>query len=167
MQIFRFLFLSLACLVLTIGMMKLTRGDEGGEQDRAVKIARYLESNPLAEDSKELRKWALTWFIDHPELDFSVCTEFLAPLLKSQHPYSSEINLQMVLSSGAFVIENPEKMHDKPEVYLAGLGGSLRVYQALLAADPKAKWRFLDGLVKIGEKGKLPGYIEAKSRSCR
>src|SRR2546422_5199701 len=70
------------------------------ERERVVRISRALESDPLGKDAAELRKWALTWLIDHPELDFNVCTSLLAPLLKSERKYSSEINMQMVISGG-------------------------------------------------------------------
>jgi len=137
------------------------------ERARLVKSASNLERDPLAKEAPELRKWALTWLIDHPELDFNVCTSFLAPLLKSTHRYSAEINQQMVISSGAFVIEHPDQMHANDAVYLAGLQGSLAVYESILGSVPEARLHFLDDLVERRNKGKLPAYIASEKKGCK
>jgi hypothetical protein len=137
------------------------------ERDRLVKVARSLEHDPLGPDAPELRRWALTWLVDHPELDFNVCTAFLAPLLKSDHKYSAEINQQMIVSSGAFVVEHPDQMHVHDAVYLAGLQGSLAVYESILKGAPEARWRFLDDLIDRRNKGSLASYVAAKKKGCQ
>ena len=137
------------------------------ERGKVVQVARSLEREPLGSDATEQRKWVLTWLIDHPELDFNVCTTFLAPLLKSNHRYSAEINQQMIASSGAFVIEHPDKMHDNNAVYLAGLEGSLAVYESILKTVPDARWKFLDDLVERRNNGKLPEYIAKNKQGCK
>jgi len=155
---------------LLLPLSKVLAQDAGppptDERARVVKIARHLERDPIGKEAPELRKWVLTWLIDHPELDFSVCTEFLVPLLKSDHKYSSEINLQMIASGGAFVIEHPDKMHDNDAVYLASLEGSLAVYESILKAVPEARWKFLDDLLVRRDKGTLPEYIAKKKKDC-
>ena len=132
-----------------------------------MRIARYLEAAPVAKDAAELRKWALTWLIDHPELDFNVCTSYLAQLIKSGRPYSSEINLQTIVSSGAYVIEHPDKMHDNEAVNVAGLEGALKVYESLLTDRPDVKWKFLDGLVDRRNQGTLKAYVHEEKGSCK
>jgi hypothetical protein len=91
----------------------------------------------------------------------------LAPLLKSDRKYSAEINQQMIISSGAFVIEHPEQMKVNDAVYLAGLQGSLATYEALVKVAPDAKWKFLDDLVARRDKGELPAYIKSKEKNCK
>jgi hypothetical protein len=137
------------------------------ERAKVVQVARTLERDPIGNDAAEQRKWVLTWLIDHSELDFNVCASLLEPLLRSNHRYSSEINLQMIASSGAFVIEHPDKMHDNAAVYLAGLEGSLAVYESIIKTVPNARWKFLDDLVDRRNKGKLPEYIAKEKQGCK
>lgn len=136
------------------------------DEERLVRAARQLENDPLGSEAAELRSWALTWLIDHPDLDFKVCTTFLKPYLDSGRKYLAEINLQTAISSGAYVVTHPAWKEDRAAVYLAGLTGSLKVYEALAAADASVKWRFMEGLVKEMYSGKLPAYIEKNMAKC-
>ena len=69
------------------------------EEKRMVLASRQLENAPLGADSSELRSWALTWLIDHPDLNFNVCTAFLQPYLDSDRRFMVEINLQFAYTN--------------------------------------------------------------------
>ncbi|HEV7842107.1 MAG TPA: hypothetical protein VGO69_00345 [Pyrinomonadaceae bacterium] len=129
------------------------------ERARAVQLTRALEADPLGKDAKEARRWLLLWLIRVPDIKVTICTDFLAPLYKKDKNNSLDITAQMTFSSAAFMIEHPEQAEDEPAVYLAGLEGSLKAYEALLKAKPKATWPFLDDLIAKRERGELAGYI--------
>lgn len=130
------------------------------ERAQALQLTRALEADPLSKDSKEARKWLLLWLMRVPDISVSVCTDFLSPLYdKKDKNYASDISTQMMFSSAAFVIEHPDQADDEPVVYLAGLEGSLKAYEAILKTRPKAAWPFLDGLIAKRDKGELAAYV--------
>src|SRR5712691_3232337 len=75
------------------------------ERAMAVQLTRGLEADPLASDAKASRRWLTIFFIDVPDIDFTVCASLFGPVLKAKYLYSPEINTQMIYTSGAFVIE--------------------------------------------------------------
>jgi hypothetical protein len=130
------------------------------ERDTAVKAARLLESDPFHKDAKKIREWLTFWLIAVPDIEIELCTHYLGPLAGSKKNYSTEIFGQMMFSSAAFIIEHPEQANDRVAVNLAGLEGSLKVYEAILKAKPKAQWEFLDGLILKRAKGELSAYVQ-------
>jgi hypothetical protein len=81
--------------------------------------------------------------------------------------YSTELEMQPMFSSAAFIIEHPDKAADEPAIYQAGLEGTLKAYEAILKSKPKAKWEFLDELVIRRDKGELNAYVmEVLQNGC-
>ncbi|MDT4966527.1 MAG: hypothetical protein QOJ64_1264 [Acidobacteriota bacterium] len=130
------------------------------ERDTAVKIARLLESDPFHKDAKKAREWFTLWLIHVPDISIELCRDYLGPVLGSKKYYSSEIFVQMMFSSAAFIIEHPDEAKDKTAVNLAGVEGALKAYEAILKTKPKAQWEFLDGLIAKREKGELRAYVQ-------
>jgi len=56
----------------------------------------------------------------------------------SKKNYASELVTQLALASAAFVIEHPDRAKADAEVYQARLDGSLRAYESIVKAKPKA-----------------------------
>jgi len=112
------------------------------DRAKALEIARSLESDPLGKNAKEQRNWMVHWLIDVPDINVKVCGNLLQPLLGANKNYSAEIFTQMVPSSAAFVIANPDRAKDDVAVYTAAVEGSLRTYESILKSKPKAKWPF-------------------------
>ncbi len=131
------------------------------ERAKAVEIARALESDPLGESAKEQRRWITVWLIEVPDISVKMCSNLLGPLIDTKKNYSTEIISQMLASEAAFVIQNPDKVKDDIAVYTAGVEGSLRAYEAILKAKPKAKWPYLDDLIQKREKGELENHVRA------
>ena len=129
------------------------------ERKQAVQIARLLESDPFHEKAKDARRWFTIWLIQVPDISVSLCSDYLSPLYKSDKNYSSEITNQMMFSSVAFMIEHPDQDKDLVAINLAGLEGSLKTYEAILKAKPKAKSAFLDDLILKRDKGELIEYV--------
>src|SRR5664279_2668160 len=114
------------------------------DRGKAVEIARSLEADPLGKQAKEQRNWIVHWLIDVPDVNVKVCSNLLGPLMESNKNYSPEIFTQLVPSSAAFVITNPDRAKDDVAVYTAALEGALRTYESIVKVKPKAKWPFLD-----------------------
>jgi hypothetical protein len=160
--------LMLACGVTHQSGLAQNRGPSTAEERRkAVELTRMLETDPFHRDAKEARRWLTRWLIEVPDITVTVCTAFLEPLLKSKENYSTEIVTQMMFSSAAFIIEHPEKAGDERAVYLAGLEGSLRAYEAILKSKPRARWPFLDGLIEKRNEGGLGDYVGQTMVKCR
>jgi hypothetical protein len=165
---FRLLLLSSAPLFLSLVAPAQTRKPSAPEdRAKAVEIARSLESDPLSKNAKEQRNWMVHWLIDVPDINVKVCGNLLQPLLGSNKNYSAEIFTQMVPSSAAFIIANPDRAKDDVAVYAAGVEGSLRTYESILKSKPKAKWPFLDDLIEKRNKGELAEYVRQGAAHCK
>jgi len=138
------------------------------ERSQAVRITRALESDPLSKDAKDQRERLLYWLIQVPDISVTICTDFLSPLLDKKKNYSTELQMQEMFSSAAFIIENPDKAQDQPAIHLAGLEGTLKAYEAILRVKPKAKLEHLDFLLEKRNKGELDDYVaEVMKTGCK
>ncbi|MDA0207132.1 MAG: hypothetical protein O3A53_20930 [Acidobacteria bacterium] len=134
---------------------------------KAVQIAQSLESEPLGKQAKDQRAWLMLWLIEVPDVTVKACSHLLGPLVESKKNYSSELLAQMLGSSAAFIISNPDKSKDDVAVYAAGLKGSLRAYESILKIKPKAGWPFLDDLIEKRTKGELTEFVRQAAVQCK
>ncbi|HKQ91747.1 MAG TPA: hypothetical protein VJZ77_13735 [Blastocatellia bacterium] len=130
------------------------------ERATAVKSARLLETDPFNKDAKKAREWFLKWLIEVPDISVEICTDYLSPLYGKKKNNEAELAIQMTLSSAAFIIENPDKAKDGVAVNLAGVEGTLKMYESILKSKPDAKNDFLDQLIAKRDKGELRAYVE-------
>ena len=131
------------------------------ERATAVKSTRLLETDPFNKDAKKVREWFLKWLIEVPDISVEMCTDYLPPLYgKKSKNNEAELVMQMTFSSAAFIIENPDKAKDKVAVNMAGLEGTLKMYESILKNKPDAKIDFLDQLIAKRDKGELRAYVE-------
>ena len=136
------------------------------ERARAVKIAHELETDPLAKDAKENREWVIQWIIDIPDITVNVCDEYFGAIPKPPKGHMREIVNQMIISMAAFMIEHPDKVKDEQAIATAGLLGSLKAYQAILKAEPDARWPYIDKIVQMRDQGKLDDFVSDMRRKC-
>jgi hypothetical protein len=87
--------------------------------------------------------------------------------LKTKYKYSSNLVVQLTLSSAAFIIEHPDQAGDKVAMYAAGAEGLLKAYAAILKDNPKAKWKALDEAVEKQGQGHLADYVRENSQGCK
>jgi hypothetical membrane protein len=139
------------------------------ERSKVVKLARWLEQNPLAENAPATRQWLQEWIADVPDIRFKMCADLLGHALGDNYSYSREVNQQMLFSGAAFTLERQDKARDDIAVYHAGVEGALRMYQVLVRSKPDAKLAFLDDLVAKRDHDQLVDYVdkEAKERCKR
>lgn len=137
------------------------------ERAKAVQVARDLESDPLGPNAKDERSWITVWLIQVPDISVKFCTDLLEPRPKPESHYAAEISTQMLFSGAAFVIGNPKKAKDQQAVYLAGLEGALKSYEAALKKDPEARWPSVDGIIEKRDQGKLDEYLKQAMKKCK
>ena len=159
--------LVVSCFALVIsGLAQNKRGPSTQqERDTAVKAARLLESEPFHKDAKKTREWFTLWLIEVPDISIEVCSGYLEPLVRSKKNHSSEIFVQAMFSSAAFIIEHADQAQDRVAVNLAGVEGALKIYEAILKEKPKERWEFLDGLIDKREKKELRAYVEEVTKT--
>jgi len=160
----RFNLTLLLALILLLASPTLAQSKRGPstpeERQTAVKAAHLLESDPFNKDAKKTRDWFTLWLIEVPDIHIELCGHYLGPVFGSKKNYDSELFMQTMFSSAAFIIEHPEQANDRVVVNLAGLEGALKAYDAILKAKPKARWEFLDGLIAKRDKGELSAYVQ-------
>ena len=129
------------------------------ERAKVIELTRMLERDPLNENADATRQWLRQWTIEVPEIRFHVCNELLSHGLGENYPYSRKINLQTILSGAVFTIEHQDKARDDVGAYIAGVEGSLRMYEVLAKSRPDARSAFLDGLVAMRDRGQLADHV--------
>jgi hypothetical protein len=137
------------------------------ERKRAVEMATFLEKNPLANEAKDYRGALLYFLVEVPDISVTFCPDVLGESKQLKGDYKSELVGQLMYSQAKFVIENPDKAHDDAAVYLAGVEGVLRTWQAIKAAKPKAKFLLMDELLQKQQTGTLAEYVKAGMKRCK
>jgi hypothetical protein len=137
------------------------------ERTKAVQFARDLEADPLGPNAKEERSWITQWLIQIPDITVKFCTDLLGPRPSPESTYWSGISTQMLYSGAAFIIENPKKKNDLQAIYLAGVEGALKSYEAILKRESQARWPFVDGLIEKRDQGKLGEYVKEAMKKCK
>ena len=123
-----------------------------------------LERDPLHKDADAHRQWLREWTIEVPEIRFHVCNELLSDGLGENYPYAREINLQTTFSGAVFTLENQDKRRDDVGAYIAGVEGSLRMYEVLVRSRPDARSAFLDSLIAMRDRGEFAAHIAAVAK---
>ena len=160
------LFVVILCAAIVAGAQQNRGPSTPEERERFVTIAHKIEADPLNGSLKSDREWALRWLIEVPDVHVNVCTAPLGKFIdEKKYKYSSQIVVQLTLSSGAFVIEHADKADDKDAQYLAGVEGALKAYQSILKGAPNAKSKSLDMLLEKQDKGQLADFVREQAKS--
>jgi hypothetical protein len=97
-----------------------------------------------------------------------MCTEVLGPAYnKEKYRHASEITMQLLLSGGAFVIENPDNAKDDKAQYLAAVEGALKAYQSILREEPEATSKALNDLLQKQSQSTLADFVRESSKKCK
>jgi hypothetical protein len=132
------------------------------ERKQALDIIQRWEADPLNPGLTQEREWVLKWIIEIPDVHVNMCV-FLDKLPKGNKKDSANIVLAQMFSQAAFVLKNPDKQADHLAEYQAGVEGALRVYEALLKANPKDQQPYLDDLIQKREAGTLPQWVKERA----
>lgn len=159
------LLLALFFVIVTLAQQK--RGPSTPEERaKAVQFARDLENKPLGPQAKSEREWLTLWLIEVPDITVEVCPRLLGPEIPDKKKYGTEILSQLMFAEAAFMVENPDKAKDGISVHTAGVGGALKVYQAIRKEHPKAQLRALDEIVARRDKGELQNHVLEAMQYC-
>ena len=160
--------LAAALALFCVPALASARGPStAAERARAVELTRKLERQPLARSSNQDRAWLLQFIVEAPDFEVKGCSGPLDALAKDEEgPYARILYVQSVFGMAAFMFENPKKADDWASVQTAGIESTLRAYQAILKADPDARWKELDRLVAAKSGGKLRKLVEKEMAAC-
>lgn len=157
-----FVLLTLGVILLTtVGFGSQARADDA---EMLIKAAHLLEQQPLGDEAKKTRGWAIEWLSSTDKVTVTLCG-LLVSNLDKKYKYESELFGQYTIGMGAFKLESPDLASDEDAVQEAGIESALKVYEAILAAQPKAKNAFMDGLLAKRENGALAAYL--KENNCK
>lgn len=137
------------------------------ERKRAVEMATFLETKPLAKEAKEYRSVLLLFLAEVPDITIKLCPNVLGESKRLKGNYDSELFGQLAYSQAKFIIENPDKAEDDAAVYLAGVEGVLRTWQAIKAEKPKAKFPLMEELLQKQQAGTLAEHVKAGMKECK
>ena len=156
---------ALAAAVLVLAAAAAARGPSTPqERARFVRITRALEQDPLNENLRSDREWALRWLIEIPDISVKVCSGPLSALLDTKKNYSPELFTHNLFASASFIIENPDKAKDDNAVFVAGVEGVLRMYESILKEKPKARHKALDQLMQKRDQGEFAHQVRQNTR---
>jgi len=150
----------------------LVAGERGpstpDERAKFVERVRGLEANPLAEGARETRQSLFQWLTEVPDIEAKVCADLLSKARDDKYPYAGEVTLHELLAAGSFAIEHPDSAKDDVAMYMAGVEGALRAYEAILKLKPDSKWPPLDDLVALRDHGELAAYVaKVAKKKCK
>jgi hypothetical protein len=162
------------CLAVLAGLLGPVRGSALAargpstpkERARALKLIHQLEEDPMFEGSREARRWLTLWLLEVPDLHVDLCSALLGGTTAERKRLSGEVVAQLMYSGAGFLIENPGKAKAREEVYLAGVQGALRAYEALVLQKPQIRSPLLDGLIGQRDAGSLTAHVAEAMGAC-
>jgi hypothetical protein len=171
-RLVRVLWLAVTLLLAGMGELWAARGPSTPkERAKALRLVRELETDPFGDKSTDSRRWLALWLLDVTDLQVRYCAEVLGGTPAAQRKVRPEILAQIPWSGAAYLIENPGKAggvrgETKADIYLAGVEGALRAYEAMIRARPDLRAPLLDDLLAKREAGELAAYVAGTSNAC-
>ena len=150
--------LLLFCLTIVAFAQNSTRGPSTrAERDRALKVTKELETDPLSEQFRVDRAWLIKWLQDVPDITVQICVDPAAA--NSNYRYSRELMLQKTFASASYIIQHSARDRGDIAVENAGVEGALKAYEAILKKYPQAHSPYWDRLLKKRDDGTLHDYV--------
>jgi hypothetical protein len=135
------------------------------ERKRGLEYIQDFEANPLGPQDVQEREWVLRWIIEIPDIHVQVCM-ILDKMPKGDKTDAATVFLAEAFSQTAFLIQNPVKQDDTLAQFQAGVEVALRVYEALLKANPKDRQPYLDDLIQRREAGTLAQFVKDRAAAA-
>jgi hypothetical protein len=161
--------LVVALLLLGVCTVTLAADEPTPQQEKelAVKLISLLEHDPFHKTAQDARHWLTLWLIRVPDITVKGCGAFHGPYFDKDKKYSSELFNQTLYGQAAFLISNPSSTGDDFLLYRAGLISSIRAYQSIVRAKPKARDEYFDSLVAKLDAGGLDDFVRSKMSECK
>ncbi len=109
-----------------------------------------LEREPLHSNAALIRALLLGHF---KKVDYLICGDVLGPLTEAKA--LEPVMFQIVIASGDWVEEHPDRARDISAYTLAGLESGVRAYKNLRAAKPGVKHKLMEELLGRYENNSL------------
>jgi len=152
----------MALLMVSLFRLEAQTGTQAEQRKWAVDTARWIEQHPLDKEVKGRAAELLKWWTEVPDLTLSVCPLLLETKNKKIAP---TVVTQALFAAGANLIEHPDATRQEQAV--AAVQSALRAYAIAVAAEPRMRDAFLDGLAKADAEGKLREvYVDGVIASC-
>jgi hypothetical protein len=139
------------------------------DKDRTAFISntRLLEKKPFDPNADAARKWGFKWVADTDQVSIGLCGDIMKLIPDKKNKFKAELLMQHMFGMGTFKLENPDRKDDEKAAQLAGLESMLRAYEAMVAANEKAKNAELDALLVKRGNGELKALVDAADCSKR
>ncbi|MGC3999633.1 MAG: hypothetical protein QM767_20175 [Anaeromyxobacter sp.] len=160
-------FALLAALAVAPGPAAARGPSTPQERQRALKLTRQLERQPLSDDANRDRRWLVQWIAEIPDINVRSCSGPLDGLLADDgSKHGKALYAQSIFGMAAFLIEHPRDKDDWLSVQTAGVESTLKAYKAMVDADPSTRWEELDQLLELRARGRLKDVLELAMRDC-
>ncbi len=154
--------------ILAISLMvclsaHISFGQSKKETDRNsfISNARLLEKKPFDPAAAGAREWGFRWLVETDEVSVSLCSDTMKLIPEKKNKFKSELLMQFSFGMAVFKLENPDKRSDENAANLAGIESVLKTYEAMVAANDKAKNAELDSLIAKRDSGDLKAVVDA------
>jgi len=125
------------------------------DRARVHAIVTALEAQPLHENADLARALLLTHY--EKDVDYVICGDVLGPLAERED--LGPVLGQIVIASGDWVEDHPDRATDIDAYTLAGLEGGVRAYRRLREAKASiAPFELMETLAKQYDAGTLPAW---------
>lgn len=118
------------------------------DKETFVKAAKILEQDPFIKDAKKYREVMTFYLIETKDVSLVLCSsDATKSLFDKKYKFSNELFSQNMFGMAVFKIENPDKKDDEKAAQLAGIESVLKVYEAMVKQNQKAKFAAADELL--------------------
>jgi len=135
------------------------------ERTAGAKAARQLELDPLGPEADARHKAAMV-VLNAPDIQVPVCANVLASFVDETSTHHDVLLQQMLFSTMAFMVEQPERASDVQADFLAGILGALKAYVKIREAGPAARSPFLEQMLALQKRGELEAFYKKETTPC-
>jgi hypothetical protein len=146
---------------------KPTRGPST-EKERleGLRLVELLETSPTAAEAPAARQTLVVWLGEVPDLEIRFCSAVLGTA-KELEAIPPGLALQPALSQAAYQIRHPQARPGDLEVYIAGVEGALRAYEAMRTAGGTEPLPLFESLRTERSRGRLLDVVQARIKNCK
>jgi hypothetical protein len=135
------------------------------ERDKAVAMAKLLETTPWTDEAAKGRTWFYTFLSEVPDVTVKQCHSLFGTP-EQQRGIPKELVDQVMYSGAAYMFTHPGAGAGETQTLLAGLEGTLAAYSAWRAHGKYDAVPQLEELLKIQADGGLVAHVRGYARGC-
>lgn len=136
------------------------------ERAKALAFVDLLETAPSAPEAKDERVWLIAWLTVIQDITVTVCMDALG-LAEEREGLPVELIVHPAFAQAAFLIRNPDAKEGSVSTYVAGVEGTIRVYDAMRAAGTVERLPALEELKVKQAAGELEKVVKKRIKKCK